>query len=68
MYAQFRDAGIVSTQGIDCTTNSSAVQYSFFDRNGDHSAYIRVCPQGLCGSFAWMGSAASFAWIHIWGY
>lgn len=59
MYAKFMDAGIVSTQGIDCTTDNTGVQYSFYDRNGDHSAYIKVCPEGLCGDFAW---------IHIWGY
>jgi hypothetical protein len=41
--AQFQDAGVVSTQGIDCSANNGPVGYVFNDRNGDHRALIRVC-------------------------
>jgi hypothetical protein len=36
-YARYYDAGTWSTQGVACTTGSYA-NYSFRDRNGDHSA------------------------------
>jgi hypothetical protein len=40
-YAKYYDAGIWSTQGIDCTTGGY-VNYSFRDRNGNSSATFRL--------------------------
>jgi len=40
-YAKYYDAGVWSTQGIDCTTGGYA-NYSFRDRNGNRSATFRL--------------------------
>lgn len=56
--ARFRDAGVVSTQGIDCTADNGPVEYVFNDRNGDRSAYIQLCVDGVVCS----------SWILIRGY
>lgn len=50
---RFKDAGSVNTQGIDCAVGDGAVRYSFNDRNGDHRAKVKVCPQGLCRYTEW---------------
>jgi hypothetical protein len=52
--ALFRDAGVVSTQGIDCTADNGPVEYSFNDRNGDRRAEIKVCFEGSCANFHWI--------------
>jgi hypothetical protein len=56
---KFRDAGVVSTQGIDCTANNGPVEYVFYDRNGNNNADIKVCIEGTCDDFPW---------LNIWGY
>jgi hypothetical protein len=50
---KFMDAGITSTQGIDCTADDGPVQYVFNDRNGDHRAQIKLCLEGLCPEAPW---------------
>lgn len=57
---KFRDAGIISTQGIDCSANDGPVHYVFNDRNGDHRAEIKVCVEGQCPNLKWNRD--------IWGY
>lgn len=56
---KFRDAGVVSTQGIDCTANNGPIEYVFYDRNGNNNADIKVCIEGTCDSYPW---------LNIWGY
>ena len=56
---KFRDNGVVSTQGIDCTANNGPVEYVFYDRNGNRNADIKVCVEGTCDDFPW---------LNIWGY
>jgi hypothetical protein len=56
---KFRDAGVVSTQGIDCTANNGPVEYAFYDRNGNNNADIKVCIEGTCDDYPW---------LNIWGY
>ena len=56
---RFRDAGVVSTQGIGCTANNGPVEYVFYDRNGNNNADIKVCIEGTCDDFPW---------LNIWGY
>jgi hypothetical protein len=55
---QFHDAGVLSTQGIDCTANNGPVSYVFNDRNGNRQALIRVCLEnGPCT-----------LWVEVRGY
>jgi hypothetical protein len=56
--ARFRDAGVVSTQGIDCSADNGPVEYVFNDRNGDRSAQIQLC----------VDTVACTSWIEIRGY
>ena len=56
---KFRDAGVVSTQGIDCSANNGPVEYVFYDRNGNNNADIKVCIEGTCDDYPW---------LNIWGY
>jgi len=47
------DAGVTSTQGIDCSANNGPVEFVFNDRNGDHEATIKVCIEGHCPAVDW---------------
>jgi hypothetical protein len=55
---RFRDAGIVSTQGIDCSADNGPVEYVFNDRNGNRDADMQLCVDGI----------ACTPWLNIWGY
>lgn len=53
-YVKFRDAGVTSVQGIDCTANNGPTGYHFDDRNGDRRAEIKVCVDYNCDSAEWI--------------
>lgn len=50
---KFRDAGVVSTQGTDCSADDGGREYAFWDRNGDHRTEFKLCIEGLCDNVGW---------------